>query len=61
MTQGTNEDYIGSRPKVRGSILRGLYSKTKNLNGDFNGILPINRQINREVELDVRTVPTILC
>ena len=43
MTWGTSENHIGLRPKVCGSILGGLYSKTKNLNDDFNGISPINR------------------
>jgi len=43
MTQGTNENYIRSRPKVCGSILGSLYNKTRNLNSDFNGILPANR------------------
>jgi len=42
-TWGTNEDHIGSRPKVYSSILGSLYGKAKDLNGDFNGILPINR------------------
>ena len=42
ITWGINEDYIGLRPKVYGSILGNLYSKTRNLNGDFNSILPIN-------------------
>ncbi len=42
-TQGTSEDYIGLRPKVHGSILGSLYGKAKNLNGNFNGILPIDK------------------
>ena len=42
-TWGTNEDHIGLRPKVYNSILENLYSKTKDLNGDFNSILPINK------------------
>ena len=41
--QSTNKNHIGSGPKVHSSILKGLYSKTKNLNNDFNNILPINR------------------
>jgi len=43
ITQGTSKDHIGLRPKVCGSILESLYSKTKDPNGDFNGILSINR------------------
>ena len=42
-TQGTSENYIKSRPKVRGSILGNLYSKARNPNSNFNGISPINR------------------
>ena len=61
MTQGTSEDHIGLRPKVCGSILGGLYSKTKDLNSNFNSILSINKQINRKTEPDVRTVFTTLC
>ena len=61
MTQGTSKDYIGLRPKVCGSILGSFYGKAKDLNGDFNGILSINKQINRETEPDVKTVPMTLC
>ena len=43
MTQSTSENHIGSRPKVYSSILGSLYSKTKDLNSDFNNILPINK------------------
>jgi len=43
ITWGTSENYIGLRPKVRGSILGSLYGKAKKLNGDFNGILPTDR------------------
>ena len=43
ITQGTNKNHIGLRPKVYSSILGGLYSKTKDLNGNFNSILFINR------------------
>ena len=60
MTQGINEDYIGLKPKVYSSILKNLYSKTKNLNGNFNSILSINRQVNKETELDIKTVPITL-
>ena len=42
MIWGTNKDYIRLISKVYNSILGGLYSKTKNPNGDFNGISPIN-------------------
>ena len=56
ITQGTNENHIGSRPKVYDNILRGLYSKAKDLNGNFNGILSINKWINRETKLDIRAV-----
>ena len=61
MTWGTNENHIGSRPKVRDGILGNVYSEIRNLNGDFNSILPINRWTNRMVELDIGTVPTPLC
>jgi len=43
ITWGTNENHIKLRPKVCGSILKNLYSKTKDPNSDFNGILPINK------------------
>ena len=56
MTQGINKNYIGLRPKVCSSILGSLYSKTKDPNSNFNGILPINRQIDKKTELDVKTV-----
>ena len=61
MTWGTSKDHIGLRPKVRGSILGSLYSKTRNPNGDFNGILPINRQINKIIEPDIGAVFMALC
>jgi len=61
MIWGINENHIRSRFKVCGSILGSLYSKAKNLNGDFNGILPIDRWINKKTELDIRTVFMILC
>ena len=43
ITQGTNKNHIGLRLKVYSSILGSLYSKTKDPNGNFNSILPINR------------------
>src|SRR6266702_2839195 len=61
ITQSTNEDHIGSRPKVHNNILGSLYSKTRNPNGDFNGISPINRWANKETKPDVKTVLTTLC
>ena len=61
ITWGTRKDYIRSRPKVHGSILGSLYSKTKNPNGNFNNILPTNRQINKETKLDIKTVLISLC
>ena len=60
MTWGTNEDYIGLRFKICSSILGGLYSKTRNLNSNLNGILPIDRQLDRKTELDIRIVSIIL-
>ncbi len=42
-TWGTNENYIGLRPKVYGSILADFYSKTRNPNSNFNNILLINK------------------
>src|SRR6266571_1884197 len=60
ITWGTNKDHIGSRPKVRGSILGSLYSKARNPNGDFNNILPTNRQINGTTKPDTRIVPMTL-
>ncbi len=59
-TWGTNENHIGLRFKVHSSILGSLYSKTKDLNGDFNGISPIDRRINKETEPDARTIPITL-
>ena len=56
MTWGANENYIKLRPKVYNSILGSLYSETKNPNSDFNGILFINRWINKETKPDVRVV-----
>ena len=61
MIWGTSEDYIGLRPKVCGSILGSLYGKAKDLNGDFNSILPTDRQINKETEPDVKIVSMTLC
>jgi len=61
MTWSTSKDHIGSRPKVYGSILGSLYSKTKDLNSNFNSILPTNRWTNKETEPDVKTVFTTLC
>jgi len=43
ITQGTSEDYIRLRPKVYNNILGSLYSKIRDLNGNFNGILPIDK------------------
>ena len=60
-TRGTSENYIGLRPKVRGSILGGLYSKTREPNSDFNGILFINRQTDGETELDIKIILITLC
>ncbi len=59
-TQGTSKDYIRSRPKVCGNILGNLYGKARNPNGDFNSILPIDRQTNGETEPDVKIVPMAL-
>jgi len=56
ITQSTSENHIRSRPKVCNSILGSLYGKAKNLNGDFNGISPINGQINKKTKLNIRTV-----
>src|SRR6266702_2940339 len=56
ITQGTNKNHIRLRPKVYNGILKGLYSKIKNLNGDFNSILPINRQTNKETEPDIKII-----
>ena len=58
---GTSKDHIGLRPEVRSSILGSLYSKTKDPNGDFNGISPTNKWTNKETEPDVKTVFTSLC
>ena len=43
ITWGANENHIRSRPKICGSILGSLYNKTRDLNSDFNSILPIDR------------------
>ena len=61
MTQGISENHIGLRPKIYSSILGNLYSKIRNPNSDFNGILPTNGQTNKKIKLDIRTVPTTLC
>ena len=42
-TQGTNENHIGLRFKVYGSILGSLYSKIGDPNSNFNSVLLINR------------------
>ena len=60
MTRGTSKNHIRLRPKIYGSILASLYSKTKNPNSDFNGISPTNGRTNGETELDIKTVPTAL-
>ena len=59
-TWGTNKDYIGLRPEVCNSILGNIHSKTRDLNGDFNSILFVNRQTNKETKLDIKIIPTIL-
>ena len=56
MIQGTSEDHIRLRLEIYSNILGDLYSKVKNLNGNFNGILPIDRQVNKETKPDVRVV-----
>ena len=61
ITRGANEDHIGSGPKVCNSILGNLYSKTKDLNSNFNSILPIDGWINRKIELDNKIILTSLC
>ena len=38
-----------------------LYSKTKNISGDINSILFIDRWTNRMVEPDIGTVFVLLC
>ena len=39
------------------NILKSLYGRTGNLSSNIDNILPINRQINREVKLDIKAVP----
>ena len=58
--QGTNENHIGLRPKVYSSILGSLYSKTRNLDGDFNSLLLIDGWTNKEAKPNVKTVFIIL-
>ena len=53
---GINESYIRSRPKVYGNILGSFYSKTKNPNSDFNGILFIDKWINKKTEPDIKII-----
>ena len=60
-TWGTSENHIRLRPKVCSSILGSLYSKTRNPNSDFNGILSINRWTNKETKPDIKTVFMTLC
>ena len=59
-TWGTNKDRVKLRPKVYSSILGSLYSKTKNPNGNFNSILPTDKQTNKETKLNIKTVFTAL-
>ncbi len=61
MTQGTKKNHIRSRLQVCNSILEGFYSKVKDLNNDFNGILFIDKQANRKVKLDAKAVSMSLC
>ena len=61
ITWGTSKNHIGLRLKVCGSILKSFYSKIRNLNGDFNGILFIDKQANRKVKLDAKAVSMSLC
>ena len=61
MTWGISKDHIGLRSKVCGSILGGLYNKTRNPNGNFNSVLFINRWTNKKVKLDAKAVPILLC
>ena len=60
-TQGISKDYIGLKSKVYSSILGSLYSKVENLNSNFNGILPIDKQTNKETKLDVKIIFIALC
>ena len=51
-----NKNYIKQRYKIYYSILKSFYSRIGNLSSNINNILPINRWINREVKLDIKTV-----
>ena len=59
--QSTNKDYIRQGHKIYYNILKSLYGRTGNLSSNIDSILPINGQINREVKLDIETVPQALC
>ena len=52
----TSKDYIKQRHEIYYNILKSFYSRTGNLSSNIDSILPINRYINREVKLDIRTV-----
>ena len=60
-TQNTNENHIKPKPKICISILGNIYNKTKNISNNVNNILLINEWTNKTVELDIKTVFTILC
>ncbi len=60
-TWGTSKDYIELRPKICVSILGSIYSKTRDMNSDVNGILSINRWTNRMAEPDIGVVFKALC
>ena len=42
--------------KIYNSILGSIISGIRGLRGNINSILPINRRLNRETKLNVRTV-----
>ena len=56
----TKQDYIRQRYKIYISILVSLYSKIKGQNSGINRILPVNRQLDREIKLNTKAVSKIL-
>jgi hypothetical protein len=59
-TWSTNQDHIGLRLEIRVSILRNVYSKTKNMSSNVNNISLANKWTDKMVKQDIKAVPMLL-
>ena len=48
--------YIRQRSKIYNSILKSILSRIRSPRSNINGILFIDRQINKKTKLDIKTV-----